>query len=470
MENSGKQKSRELIIPIIVAIVMFIEFLDTTILNTAVPSIARSFAISPVVLKFSIASYFLSLAIFIPISGWCADKFGTKKMFMFSVALFVIASALCALSQDLWQLTLFRFLQGVGGAFMNPVSRIIIVRLFPPKDLIKIQGIIFTPAMLGFVLGPVLGGLITTYLSWHWIFYINIPFGLFALYQGHKYIEQHVAAEPRKLDGFGFIIAAVSLCLITIFVETLNHYEMLTKTQSFMCGFIGVGMFLFLIAYCMKKNAPVFDFSLFRLKTFRVGFNVNLSMYAINASIAFLLPLMFQECFHLSPAHSGVLVIPIAVGYVVGRFFATKVIRHIGFRKAICNGLICFSICIVLLGFINSLTSVVYITLVEFVLGLATTSVGAATGALNYVDVPHEKAAPATSIDLTFRQFASSLGIGLTAFVLTSLNKTFGIEMFSPNATIFHLTFYMLAGLALVALRSGLKLNADDGAHALKKK
>ncbi len=462
-------KDKQIIIPLIVASIMFMEFLDSTILNTAIPSIATSFAISPVVLKFSVASYFLSLAIFIPISGWCADKFGTKHMFMASVALFLVASVLCALSHNLWQLTLCRFLQGVGGAFMNPVSRIIIVRLFPPKELLRVQGIIFTPAMLGFVLGPVVGGVLTTYLSWHWIFYINIPFGIFALYQGNKYIEQHVAAKLERFDLAGFVIAAVSLCLITIFIETLNHYELISATTSWICGVSGVVLFLFLITYCLKKSDPVFDFSLFQIRTFRVGFYVNLSMYAINASTSFLLPLMYQECFHYSPLKSGVLILPIALGYIIGRFFASRIIRWLGFRSSIRNGLVFITFCILLLSFIRINTSVYYIIVVELFLGVASTIIGGATGALNYVDIIKEKSATATSIDLTFRQFASSFGIGLTAFCLTTFTQIFSLPMFSDAATVFHLTFYTLAGLALIALFNGLKLGREDGTHALTK-
>lgn len=256
------KNKQEFIIPIIVAIVLFMEYLDTSILNTAIPKIALNFNISPVVLKFSIASYFLSLAIFIPISGWCADKFGTRYMFLFSVTLFVAASIACAFSQNLWQLTFFRFLQGVGGAFMNPVSRIIVVRLFPANALVRVQGIIFTPAMLGYVFGPVLGGLLTTYLSWRWIFYINIPIGIFAIYQGYLHIEQHISEHIPKFDLVGFIIAAFSLALISVFVELLYHNEIIGMGGLLLIGLSGAGLFVFLVYYCLYKEDPIFDFEL----------------------------------------------------------------------------------------------------------------------------------------------------------------------------------------------------------------
>lgn len=446
------------------------EYVDTTILNTAVPTIANSFNISPVILKFSVASYFLSLAIFIPISGWCTDRYGTKKMFMFSVALFIIASLLCALSHNIWQLTIFRFIQGIGGAFMNPVSRIIIVRLFPPKDLVRVQGVIFTPAMLGFALGPVLGGFLTSYLSWHWIFYINIPFGLLALHLGNKYIQQYVPSSQKGFDLIGFVIAAAALCLITIFVETLYHYEILTESQVFLCGIIGVALFLLLVLYCLNTTKPVFDFTLLKIKTFRIGFCVNLCFYAINASVSFLLPLMFQESFHYSPVRSGVLILPMAIGYVTARFFASKIINFLGFKKALCTGISLVTLWLVMLGNIHSATSLNLIYIIEFALGVSTVIVGASTGALNYIDVAKKKMSDATAIDLTFRQFASSFGIGLSGFCLTTFSALLSVNMFSLEAEVFHCTFYVLAFLAFIGLLIGLKLKVTDGAHALKAK
>ena len=261
-EPSLSQKYLEKIIPFLVASVLFMEFLDISIINTAVPSIARSFNISPILLKFSVASYFLSLAIFIPISGWCADKFGTRKIFLFSVALFTLSSLLCGISQNIWQLTIFRFLQGIGGAFMNPVARIIVLRLFPAKDIVRIQGIIFTPAMLGYVLGPFLGGIITDYLSWHWIFLINVPAGLIIIYIGRKYIVNYAEPFIKMLDLFGFFLAAFSLCLITIFIETLNHYEILSKETVFLSGITGVILFIILVWRCLNNSSPILDFAL----------------------------------------------------------------------------------------------------------------------------------------------------------------------------------------------------------------
>ncbi len=457
------QRYLERIIPFLVAAVLFMEFLDISIINTAVPSIAHSFEISPILLKFSVASYFLSLAIFIPISGWCADKFGTRRTFLFSVALFTVASLLCGISENIWQLTFFRFLQGIGGAFMNPVARIIVLRLFPAKDIVRIQGIIFTPAMLGYVLGPFLGGMITSYLSWHWIFLINVPAGLLIIYIGYKHIIDYVEPNIKRFDVFGFLLAAISLCLITVFVETLNHYDILTKEMVFLAGVVGVGLFVLLVWRCLKSSFPILDFSLLEIKTFRVGFYINLCMYALNASIAFLLPLMFQENFNLSPAKSGLLTLPLAVGYLIFRGIASKIIHRFGFRRALVVNLVLVLFWILTLSLIGQSTPVYFTVIVLFLLGASTIIVGSSTGALNYVEMPKENTSKATAIDLTFRQFASSMGIGLSSFLLTTLSNVLGINISTYGAKIFHYTFILLTILVIISIINALKLNKMDG-------
>ena len=460
---SINQQFLQKIIPLLVASVLFMEFLDISIINTAVPSIAHSFNISPILLKFSVASYFLSLAIFIPISGWCADKFGTRKTFLFSVALFTIASLLCGVSENIWQLTLFRFLQGIGGAFMNPVARIIVLRLFPAKDIVRIQGIIFTPAMLGYVLGPFLGGIISSYLSWHWIFLINVPAGLIIIYVGRKYIIDYFEPNLKKFDIYGFFLAAISLCFITIFIETLNHYDILSKGLVFNAGIVGVLLFIVLVWRCLKTSSPILDFSLLQIKTFRIGFYINLCMYALNASIAFLLPLMFQENFNLSAAKSGFLILPLAIGYLIFRGIASKVIHRFGFRTTLLVNLTFVMIWLLSLSLIQQTTSDYCIGILLLLLGASTIMVGSATGALNYVGMPKENTSKATSIDLTFRQFASSMGIGFSSFLLTTFSNIFKINFTTYGAKIFHYTFIALSILVIISIINASKLSKTDG-------
>ncbi len=447
------------IIPLLVAMVIFMEFLDISIINTAVPTIAKEFMISPILLKFSVASYFLSLAIFIPISGWCTDKFGTKIVFLSSVFLFTISSILCALSHNVIQLTFFRFLQGVGGAFMNPVSRIIVLRIFPPKELVKAQGMIFTPAMLGYVLGPFLGGIITEYLSWQWIFLINVPVGILALYVGNKYIEQ-IKLVAKSFDLIGFIIVASSLVLISFFVEMLNHYELVSKSLVFLSGVVGVILATVLILYCIIHPNSIFDLSIFKIKSFYIGFKINMSLFAITASVSFLLPLMFQEDFHYSASQSGFLILPIAIAQLIFRGLAPTFINKFGFRKMLVTALSLFTLCVFLMGsFVNN-SSLIYIVVIELIFGGAMILCGSSTGALNYVDTPKDKFSVATSLDMTFRQFSASIGIGITSFCLTSFASILQLNLFSVDGTrVFHYTFYVMGVLGLIALINAFQLD-----------
>lgn len=458
------------VMPILVSIVMFMEFMDVTIINTAVPSIARSFQQDPILLKFSVTSYFVSLAIFMPISGWCADKFGTKKVFLGAVSLFAVASLLCGLSQSVIELTLCRFLQGMGGAFMNPVSRIIIMRLFPLKDLVRIQAYIFTPALIGFVAGPFVGGIITTYLSWHWIFFVNVPIALLVLYFGAQLIQNEFDAEVKKFDFLGFILCGISLAAVTLAVDMFGHAEILSPHLVWLIGAIGVGLFVILIFYVLKKKNPVLDFLLFSVKTFRIGFCSNMTMNMLAASIAFLLPLLFQEQFRLTPAHAGTLILPIAIGQIGSRAVASKIITRLGFRTTMIASAFLTLCCVLLLARMPTPLFQPYVIAVEFCLGVFQTIHFSSTGALNYVDISKGKIAAATSLDLTSRQFFASCGIGVSAGFLSFLLAHNGMSLAQAQSLeFFRDAFYLLALFPLFSLLISLCVGKEDGAHALQK-
>lgn len=464
------EKYSKQIIVILVSIVMFMEFLDTTIINTAIPSIARSFHQDPLLLKFSATSYFLSLAIFTPVSGWVADKIGTKRIFILSISLFVISSLLCGLATNILELTCFRFLQGMGGAFMNPVSRIVILRIFQPKDLVRVQGYIFTPAMLGFVFGPFLGGLITTYLNWSWIFFINIPIGLLTIYFGFYFIPQQKGGLPKKFDLLGFVLSAVALGCIAFSVDMIGHYEYVPKSIVFFCGIIGLICFLNLIFYCKRKSNPILDFSLFAVRTFRIGLLSNFTMYMITASISFLLPLMYQEHFLYSPVYSGILVLPIAFGQFIFRLIAPKIIHNLGFKTSMLMSCTLIILSIFFLSEIQKHSSIYYIIFAEFLCGSSLIIYGSSTGALNYIDVPKELSSKATALDLTSRQFSASLGIGITALFINFFRHSFGLDFSSAGGIkIFHYTFLIIASLCFFSLFQSMKLQRNEGNHALVK-
>lgn len=439
------------------------EFMDITIINTSIPTIAKSFSIDPISLKFSAASYYVSLAVFIPISGWCTDKFGTKHTFILSVLLFIIASLLCGLSKSPVELTIFRFLQGVGGALMVPAARIILLKSSTPSELIRTQTIAYTPALIGNAVGPFMGGIITTYLSWHWIFYINIPIGLIVIYLGSKYIKQSVSNDLKRFDIFGFIIAGLALIFITIFVEMLNHYDIISAGMVILIGIMGLILFIALLVHCLSKKDTIFDFSLFNIKALRIGFIVYFTTSAIYASVGFLLPIVFQEYMHFSATKSGALILPIAFGTIVARGVAGKFIRKLGFKYCILTNLVIFMIMIILLAQITQSTSIYLIMAYGFIFGSTMILVNSCVGVLNYIDIPKDKISLVTSMDMTSRQFSASLGVGISAFIFTSFLKYMNTNLYSVSTAPFLYTLYFMSTLVLIAIYSVTKLTPELG-------
>ncbi len=440
------------IVPIVVSVVMFMEFLDSTIINTAIPSIARDFYEDPIFLKFSVTSYFLSLAFFVPISGWVVDRIGTKKLFIFAVTLFTLSSFFCGISSNTTQLSIFRFLQGAGGAFMSPVARIVIIRLFPASELVRVQGIIFAPALLGLVLGPFLGGLITTYLTWHWIFYLNIPVGFVAVVLGAYFIAQEKSARVHPFDFLGFVISGLALGCISFAVDLFGHEQIISSFYVYLSAIVGFFSCLFLVIHCLKKKNPVLDFSLFRIPAFRVGMVSSLPLYIINTAITFLLTLLFQEVFKNNPLQSGFLLLPIACSQFMTRFFAPKVIHYFGFKR--CMMISCFFISIALLGFSRLSPSTPHFLLVaiEVVYGGFYIIQMSCCGALNYVETPKNLTSQATSLDLTLRQFLASLGVGLSALLLVVIARLLHVDLMTPQSLpVFQWTLFLFVVFPLMS-------------------
>lgn len=450
MESTESYNKNIAILPILMTVVIFMEFLDMTIVNTAVPSIAISFGVDPLSIKFAVVSYFLGLGIFLPISGWCIDKFGYKTVFSLSIFLFASASWFCARSHNVPELTIFRFLQGVGGAYMNPVARIMIVRKYPVEKLVKIQGLIYTPAILGIVLGPFLGGLLSQYASWRWIFYINIPFSVVAIILGFIYIGINEIKVSHGLDIKGFILSMMGLTGLTVFIESINHYELLSKQIVFSLGIIGGLALVGLYHHCKTSSNAIFNLNLLKINTISCSFIINLLLYTLNSGIVFLLPLMYQEVFHLSPYKSGLLIIPISVGYFLARIFSNRIIKKLKFKRVILysSEMICLSV--ILISFIKPNTSIIIISIFELLLGIGFVFANSSTSVLIYLDVRKKNTTDVTTLDLVIKHFSSSLGVGIASLLLMLTGIMQNLSEF--NLSLFHNTYLILALLPFIAI------------------
>jgi EmrB/QacA subfamily drug resistance transporter len=405
------------VIPWIVAIGLFMENLDSTIVSTAIPQMAITFQVSPISLKVALTSYLLSLAIFIPISGWLADKFGTRKIFSLALLIFTVSSLLCAVSHNLAELVIARIIQGFGGALMTPVGRLILLKTFSKTELLKVNNFIGIPSVMGAVLGPVVGGVIATYFSWHWIFYINLPVGLLGLFLTWKFAIDYKAPHVKSFDVTGFLLVGLGLSAFSYGLETVG--------ENFLPSFIAVAIMLasfisllsYFIYYQHAKN-PVLDLKLLRVRTFRIVMMGGSVVRIGFGGIIFLLPFLFQVGFQFSPLRSGLLLLPWALGQLLMKFFNRQIIQFLGFRKSLVLGAILMGICVMQFAFFEKNTSYFLISGMIFLYGLMLSLHYSSTGVLTYIDLESTDLSKGTSIASVNFQLSASFGIALTAFVL----------------------------------------------------
>lgn len=320
------------VLPVILATSIFMQMLDSTILNTSITAIAKDLHESPLEMQNAIISYVLTLALFMPVSGFLSDKFGTKKVFIFALFLFSTGSLFCSLSQNLTHLVFARVVQGVGGSLMTPVGKLALIRTFPKNELLKAMNFAIIPALIGPVLGPLVGGYMVDYLSWHWIFLINIPFGLIGILLSLKYMPDY-KSPIIDFDLKGFLIFAAASLLLSIALELFGNTARVSSVlMIFMAGFL---MLYWYYRHAVKDNNPIFPLNLFQVRTFRVGILGNLATRLGISAIPLLLPMMIQIAYGQSAVTSGWIVAPMAVTAMFGKSAVIKILNTFGYRKTL---------------------------------------------------------------------------------------------------------------------------------------
>jgi EmrB/QacA subfamily drug resistance transporter len=323
-----------MLLPLIVACALFMENLDSTALSTALPAIAASLGESPLTLSLAITSYLFSLAAFIPISGWVADRFGARRVFRLAIAVFVLGSILCGLSTSIWHLVLARTLQGMGGAMMVPVGRLVLLRSVAKSDLVRAMAWLTMPALLGPMLGPPLGGFLTTYLSWHWIFWINVPIGVLGIVLVSLFIPNVREERPPRLDLLGFSLSAVGLLGLVFGFETIGRDLVPWSTALLLLAVGAVGIALYVL-HAARTPHPVIDLALLGIPTFRASI-LGGSLFRIGiGAMPFLLPLMLQAGFGLSAFRSGLLTFAAAAGAMAMKLTAVPILKQFGFKRVL---------------------------------------------------------------------------------------------------------------------------------------
>ncbi|HLT78423.1 MAG TPA: DHA2 family efflux MFS transporter permease subunit [Ferrovibrio sp.] len=451
-----------MLIPLIVACALFMENLDSSVLATALPSIAADLGESPLKLNLAITSYLFALAVFIPVSGWVADRFGARTVFRAAIAVFTIGSLLCGFADSFWFLVGARVLQGLGGAMMVPVGRLVMLRSIPKAELVRAIAWLTVPALIGPVIGPPLGGFLTTYLSWRWIFWINLPIGLLGMVLVTLYIPNIREENVPALDWRGFAFSAIGLLGLVFGFETIGR-ELLPDTAVaglLLAGAIGVALYL---RHARRHPHPLLDLSLLKIPTFRAGIAGGFLFRIGTGALPFLLPMMLQLGFGLSAFESGMVTFASAAGALTMKMAAGPILRWLGFRHVLIGNALISGAFIAVCGFFRPEMSYALIFALLLLGGFFRSLQFTSVNTLTISDVSNERMSRATSFTSMMQQLSLSAGVAVGALILhvtVSLNgaPTIGPADFMP-------AFFSVGVAAMLSALLFLRLPADAGAE-----
>jgi EmrB/QacA subfamily drug resistance transporter len=418
------------LVPWLVAVAFFMESLDTTILNTAVPAIAAALKVAPLSMKSVLASYTLSLAVFIPISGWMADRFGTRRVFASAIGLFTLGSFLCGISSNIHLLVACRILQGCGGAMMVPVGRLTIVLTFAKSEFVRAMSFVAIPGLIGPMLGPIAGGLIVGYLHWRMIFFVNLPIGLTGLYLVYRHLPDYREKRTNPLDIVGLILFGSGVALLSYVLEVFGEH---TLSSREILGLLTISIAL-LAGYGLhgaKAEFPLLRLALFRIRTFRAAVLGSFVTRLGIGGIPFLFPLLYQVGLGFSPIQSGLLMMPQAMAAISLKMTMPGILRRFGYRGVLISNTVIIGLLILLFATIGISTPVWLIVVQVFCYGFFTSLQYTSMNTLVYADVNEEESSSASSIASTMQQMSMSFGVA-TASLVTAF---FIPDRFRSNAS-----------------------------------
>ncbi|MGH8782591.1 MFS transporter [Paraburkholderia sp.] len=455
---------RARLIPLIVACPLFLQNLDTSIMATALPSIARSLDVETLHLNLAITSYLLSLAVFLPASGWLADRFGPRRVFCSAIVLFSVGSALCGLAHSLPQLVVFRVVQGMGGAMMVPVGRLILLRSVSPAQMVAAMVWFTVPGAIGRLAGPLLGGLVVTITSWRWIFLLNVPFGVIGVLAALAFIDDTYEPVFERFDLAGFVMLSTGLVGLVGGLDTVGR-GLVPPVVTLV--FVGAGA-LSLLAYWRYSRArsdAIIDPGILRYRAYRTAVLGGMPLRIAIGASPFLMPLMLQLGFGLSPLQSGSLSVATAIGSLSVRAVMTSAIRRVGFRTLLIGATSltgCFYACY---GLFRPDTPHLLIFVVLLFGGLFN-SLGMVTlNTLGYSDMPKPKMSRATALSSMAQQLSISLGVAFGATLVALTARFYGGSVAHLVARDFSPAFMVVGALTLCSLFFFVRLSPDEGAE-----
>jgi EmrB/QacA subfamily drug resistance transporter len=461
--EAASPASLKQMLPWLVAVAFFMESLDTTILNTAVPAISRALAVTPLSMKAVLSSYTLSLAVFIPISGWMADRFGTRRVFAAAIGVFTLGSVLCGVVDNIHLLVAFRVLQGFGGAMMVPVGRLTLVRTFARSELIRAMSFVAIPSLIGPMLGPTIGGLIVGYLHWRAIFFVNLPIGIAGLFLVYRHLPDYREKNTRPLDLLGLILFGSGIALLSYVLEIFGEHALATTE---ILGLLAISVVL-LFGYGLhaaNTASPLLDMTLFKIRTFAAAVSGSFFTRLGIGGVPFLLPLLYQVGLGFSPVQSGLLIMPQAIAAMSTKAFLPKVLSRIGYRGVLVTNTIVIGLVLMLFAAVGPATPVALIVLLALGFGALTSLQYTSMNTLVYADVPATRTSSASSLASTAQQLSLSFGVasaGLVTVFFIPLNlRGNPADMLKG----LHLAFLVLGGFTILSTAIFMRLRRNDGA------
>ncbi|MFT4253455.1 MAG: MFS transporter [Caulobacter sp.] len=448
------------LVSLAVASALLMEFIDSTALSTALPRLAEAFAADPIHLKLALTSYILALAVFTPASGWAAQRYGARRVFLLAMLVFLTGSALCGLSQNLAQLVGARVVQGIGGAMMTPVARLIVVSSTPKDKLISAMGWFTMPAMVGPLIGPPIAGFVLSIADWPWIFYLNLPIGLVGAIAVRRFVPKGAPdPEAGRFDTLGFILSAVALSGLIGLAETAG-LSMLPPLAQAALLVVSLGAGWIYLRHCRAQARPILDLTLMRYPTFRASLiGGTFVRLGIGAS-PFLMPLLLQVALGWSPLKASAVTIATGAGVLVARPFASSLLKRYGFRTALAVFVVATAIMTAVPGLFTASTPMGLMIALLLVGGFARSSQFIAANTIAYADVPQERVAAASTLAAVSQQVGLALGVSFGGLML---HLTRGAGHLTPGSFVW--PFAAIGLVTLLALPVYLRLDKDAGAN-----
>jgi len=461
--DEALEKTRRYL-PWVVAVALFMQQLDGTIVNTAVPTMADSLGVDALSLKSVLTSYTIAIAVFIPLSGWLADRFGTRRVFALAVLIFTLGSLACGLSRSVPMLVAARVLQGIGAAFMMPVGRIALLRTFPKSGILRAMNFVIIPALLGPLLGPLMGGVIVHKLPWHWIFLINIPIGILGLYLIKRYMPDHRSKEKERLDKTGFLLFGSGIALLSWVLEIFGEH----RTNLWQASGLAVLSLLLLAAYtwhARRKRDPLLAIELFRLRTFRVavagGFVTRLGI----SGMPFLLPLLYQLGMGFSAWQAGLLVMPQALAAIGMKLMVQRILARFGHRQVLVFNTVIIGIMIGAFSRVGPGTPIWVILLFSLAQGTVSALQFTAMNSLAYADTSDEQASDASTIASTGQQLSISFGIAFASLVTAAFVGGINRSDTAVLIPALHHAYLLLGSVTIASSLTFVTLKRTDGGN-----